>query len=317
MGGLLALVLAFTAEPLPGVEDHPLISRYAGSTLINASSEGYASLRVPLSGLHPGPGGALVMDKSVTVEGALHGYLYVAPQDREALEVFRNYEAALTHAGFRTLFRCEDAACDKERINENYGHELVDPRRWVSGRLKPRAYGGRLWFSSHQATVSGRDVYVLVWVKAPDSVFPAVTSFLTVVEPKPMDEGQVVVSLEALQRGLETEGRVALTGLFFDLGLAVVKPESRPQLEQMAKLLAAQPALKVFIVGHTDDQGALASNLTLSQKRAEAVVDALVKGLRVSPTRLEAHGVANFAPLTANRTEAGRARNRRVELVAQ
>lgn len=70
-------------------------------------------------------------------------------------------------------------------------------------------------------------------------------------------------------------------------------------------------------MGHTDNQGTLENNLTLSQKRAEAVVAALVQQYHLAPGRLVAKGVANFAPLAENRTEAGRALNRRVELVAQ
>jgi outer membrane protein OmpA-like peptidoglycan-associated protein len=84
----------------------------------------------------------------------------------------------------------------------------------------------------------------------------------------------------------------------------------------MGKLLAANPALRVYVVGHTDNQGGLAANLELSQRRAEAVVKSLA-ALKIDPQRMVAKGVASLAPLGSNANDAGRARNRRVELVQQ
>jgi OmpA-OmpF porin, OOP family len=96
----------------------------------------------------------------------------------------------------------------------------------------------------------------------------------------------------------------------------VVKPESRPTLEQIAKLLGAQPQLNVFIVGHTDNQGAYDYNLDLSRRRAEAVAAELVKNHRIAQARLRTAGVGFLAPVGSNASESGRALNRRVELVA-
>ena len=82
------------------------------------------------------------------------------------------------------------------------------------------------------------------------------------------------------------------------------------------KLLKADPGLKVFVVGHTDNVGALDGNLKLSQDRAQAVVQELVRE-GVDAARLKALGNGPFAPVASNDAEAGRARNRRVELVKQ
>ncbi|MFX8024096.1 OmpA family protein, partial [Acinetobacter baumannii] len=96
-----------------------------------------------------------------------------------------------------------------------------------------------------------------------------------IVEPKAMPTGQVTVDAKAIGQGLAAEGRVALTGLFFDTGKAELKPESKPQLDAMAELLKAQPALKAWIVGHTDNVGGFDANEKLSLARAQAVVAAL------------------------------------------
>ena len=85
----------------------------------------------------------------------------------------------------------------------------------------------------------------------------------------------------------------------------------------MAKPLSSNPSLKVYIVGHTDNQGQFAHNADLSQKRAEAVVQALTSTYHVAPARLTAKGIASLSPVASNRDDAGRALNRRVELVEQ
>lgn len=71
-----------------------------------------------------------------------------------------------------------------------------------------------------------------------------------------------------------------------------------------------------YIVGHTDDTGAVGNNLLLSKKRAEAVIDRL-KGLAVDVSRISGHGVGPFSPSANNKSEAGKSKNRRVELVSK
>jgi outer membrane protein OmpA-like peptidoglycan-associated protein len=132
-----------------------------------------------------------------------------------------------------------------------------------------------------------------------------------------MKAGNVTVSADELGKGLAAEGKIALYGVYFDTGKAELKPESKTQLDEMGKLLNQNKLLKVVIVGHTDNQGSMDANAALSQKRAEAVVAALSGGYKIDAKRLLARGVASLAPVASNGSEAGRARNRRVELVEQ
>lgn len=125
-----------------------------------------------------------------------------------------------------------------------------------------------------------------------------------------------LLSASELKKGLDADGRVAVYGVYFDAAKADVKPESRPLLDGMARLLAANPVLRVYVVGHTDNQGGLGANLELSQRRADAVVKALA-ALKIDPQRMMAQGVASLAPLGSNMNDAGRARNRWVEWVRQ
>lgn len=125
---------------------------------------------------------------------------------------------------------------------------------------------------------------------------------------------EVVADAAALKQGLAAEGRVALYGLYFDSGKAVVKPESEPTLVQLVKLLKQEARLSVFVVGHTDTDGSLEANQKLSADRAAAVV-ATLTARGIDAKRLKSAGVGPHSPVATNRTAEGKAKNRRVELV--
>lgn len=139
---------------------------------------------------------------------------------------------------------------------------------------------------------------------------------LTLVEREAMVQ-EVVANAAALKQGLEASGHVEVPGIFFDTGQATLKPESEAALGECAKLLQASPKLGVYVVGHTDNQGGLVSNMSLSAARADAVVKALVTRFKVDAARLAPFGAGPYAPVASNAAEAGRSRNRRVELVAR
>ena len=297
---------------LRGASDHPLVSRYTGAVLQDVAQENFAAVKVPGSGPLP------ALDKLPVIEGRVGAYFYIAPKERSALEVFRNYQAALTQAGFATQYSCEMSACDKAGIRERFANEVVEPRKWQAKGIAPAGSIDRdVRFVSAKLSRGGQDTHVLLFVAEPNSIWGAPAVVQLVVEPAAMEGGKVLVDTSALQKALGAEGKVLLYGIYFDTGKATLKPESKPQLAEMAKLLQAQPALRVHIVGHTDNQGTIPGNLTLSQQRAEAVVAALVQEHHVDAKRLSARGLASFAPVASNSAEAGRAKNRRVELVEQ
>jgi outer membrane protein OmpA-like peptidoglycan-associated protein len=140
--------------------------------------------------------------------------------------------------------------------------------------------------------------------------------YVTIVERELMKQ-EVVANADALSKGLAAVGHVEVPGIFFDFNKAEIKPESQPALEQVAKLLKGEPALKVWVVGHTDWVGSAETNTALSNARAAAVVRALTQQFGIAPGRLSPQGVGPYAPVATNTTDEGRAKNRRVELVAQ
>ena len=140
--------------------------------------------------------------------------------------------------------------------------------------------------------------------------------WLTMVEKAGMAQ-DIVANADAFGKDIKSTGHAAVYGIYFDTGKSEVKSESQAALQEVAKLLSSDPGLKLLVVGHTDSVGQLEANMKLSQARAEAVVQALTKSHGVAATRLKAQGAGPIAPVTTNRTEEGRAKNRRVELVEQ
>jgi outer membrane protein OmpA-like peptidoglycan-associated protein len=127
----------------------------------------------------------------------------------------------------------------------------------------------------------------------------------------------VVADAAALTSGLNSNGHTVVNGILFDTGKSEVKSESAPALDEVVKLLKQDPKIKLYVVGHTDNVGALPGNMDLSRARAAAVVQVLTSKYGIAADRLQAYGNGPYAPLTSNDTEDGRALNRRVELVKQ
>ena len=140
--------------------------------------------------------------------------------------------------------------------------------------------------------------------------------YLTFIEKEAMKQ-EVTADAKFMSEGISSTGHVAIYGIYFDFNKSDVKPESEPALSEIAKLLTGSTNLKVFIVGHTDNVGGVDYNMKLSQARADAVVKALTTKYKVNPQSLKAYGVGQLAPVAPNKTEEGRAKNRRVELVEQ
>ena len=120
---------------------------------------------------------------------------------------------------------------------------------------------------------------------------------------------------DVLYDALAAKGRWATQGILFATGKADLQPESRPVLKEIAATLKAHADLKILIEGHTDNVGAPAANLALSDARAAAVKAALISGFGGDGARITTKGLGDTKPSAPNTTPAGRAQNRRVEVV--
>jgi outer membrane protein OmpA-like peptidoglycan-associated protein len=152
------------------------------------------------------------------------------------------------------------------------------------------------------------EIWVLVHISS------SMMYYLNIVEKQAMKQ-EVAIDAAAMASSIADTGSVAIYGINFDTAKSDIKPESEPAIDEIAKLLTSNPTLKVYIVGHTDMVGDAASNVKLSQARAQAVITALVTKHGIAAGRLIAFGNGPYAPVASNKTDDGRAKNRRVELV--
>ena len=219
----------------------------------------------------------------ITVEGEKHHRAYTQKENAKRssdLQISRNYVNAVRNMGGTIVF---DGECSGAHCAENCGYRMM-----IGKVIKG---GNELWVEIVPFN-DGGDYYLTVVVKE------AMKQDVTTND-----------MLDALNR----HGRIALY-INFDTGKSTIKPESKPIIEQIVQMLKANPQVKISVEGHTDNVGNSKSNKILSDDRAKAVVTAIV-ALGIDEKRLSSVGHGQDKPVTDNKTEEGRAKNRRVELV--
>lgn len=281
-----------------GARDYPGIGRFGGSVITGYQVKDFDATRVQAA---PFNKAGKATDQR-RLEGRITRIAYRTGAGPSILEVSRNFETQFDKAGFEKMLACDTEDCGGLAFARAFD-VLPLPMMWVDG-FDFRYYAGR-------KAEAGRETYaVLVVSKNNDRIFAHLTvAVVGAIENKMVDAA-------AMAKGLGEKGHIALYGIYFDTDKATLKPESKPTLDEMAKLLNGQPGMKVFIVGHTDSQGSYEHNMTLSRQRAEAVAAALIGSYRIARDRLYTAGIGYLAPVGSNATEEGRALNRRVELVS-
>jgi outer membrane protein OmpA-like peptidoglycan-associated protein len=346
---LPALLLAFalpkatipTADK-PGTRDNPILKRYEGSFIVFSERKSFAELTLPLSRLEEVP------DKKVgnnnrahepknkrSLEGAYTRLVYLAPAERSPLEVLRNYQDEIRAKGGKILFECKGAECggDPERSSGGGGGDAsLAMYLYPADRItEPHGSNGYCAMAEHitdqrytaaEIPSTGAHVSVLTYtIFAPDKHDPCLgfnsrtVAVVDILEAKAREQKMVTVNASEMASAIAGTGKVALYGIYFDFNKTDIKPESDATLGEIGKLLKGYPAMKVLVVGHTDNVGTFVFNTDLSQRRAAAVVNVLASRFGIARERLTPFGVSFAAPVASNRTEEGRAKNRRVELV--
>lgn len=273
--------------------DHPLITPYQGSVLERQDRQDFTEYNRVI--------GMDQKRQAVTqsVEGNLTQLLYANPKGRSTLELVRNYQAALAARGFRV------------------DYEKGSSPDWISGLRKYNgmtAYGNDVRYFTGKLKYNEGTAYVSILVYREGSGFGRTN--IHVVETSEMDVGMVGVDPSAMAADLERDGQVNLQGLYFDTGKYALKSDSDPALDTVQALMAAQPQLRLTIIGHTDSTGDAPRNRQLSRDRATSVRNALISR-GIAPERLSAVGMGSDQPIATNGTADGRAMNRRVMLVRQ
>ena len=261
-------------------EDLPFVPRYPGSVRVDYNYEEYAAFdmqtRCP----------TCPYTENKSVEGKHYFIQYEVHGSMSQLQILRNYENAWKSKGWKI-----QGPANVQNTDQPVTAEKVDIQSdiWVEVLVN----------SNVPKDSEGKSVFIYD---------------VNVIEIAKMEQ-VIEIDETAMKKQLDSAGKVVLHGINFDTGKAAIKPESKPLLDEIGKLLNDNKDLKLSIEGHTDNVGNKAMNQKLSEQRAAAVKNDLVSNSKIDPNRLVTKGFGDTKPIADNGTDDGKAQNRRVELV--
>lgn len=312
------------AADLAGSKDSPLLRRFAGSEIVGYHLKRFDEYELQTSTFRRYSFETKkreYVSPPLKPEGKLTRIWYEAAGDTGSLEVFRNYLNDLRASGFVILYDSKKDPAATGWTNYLAPFSSMDIQTNRSNYIFYAAEKAGICVASAKKKRPEGDVYVQLiaveWGKN-EPVYKAKRGAyiaVDIVETQPMVQKMVTVTADEMSQSITSTGKVSLYGIYFDTNKSEIKPASLAALQEIAKLLKKQPALKLHVVGHTDNVGGYEFNMGLSKRRADAVVASLVREHGIQAARLTANGVAYLAPVAPNTTDAGKAKNRRVELV--
>jgi OmpA-OmpF porin, OOP family len=222
------------------------------------------------------------------------------------LQVLAPLRTQLKEAGYDILLDCAARACGG--FDFRFETEVIPaPDMYVAVRD----------YRFLSATKGDQALSLLVSRQSPDAYIQIirVSPGSQEVAPIVTQAGAAVPTDQSFSDLLKQDGHAVLDGLEFKEGANTLQEEEAPGLQRLVDTLEADPDLRVILVGHTDNVGALEANIKLGKARAQAVRDLLVERYGIASDRVQAEGMGYLAPITTNDTAEGRDINRRVEVV--
>jgi len=311
---LLVAVSSITAQnDVPDSEDHQLISRYPGSVIEWYDVQEFDRYKIAVGPVT----GYRYIDDWLTAEGRVTRIFYTLSGSRSSNEVYLNYLKALKKNGFEIL---ADGMFGSRNTKKDIGG-----RSWLQVYFAENSIPPGVPLLTGSSTTGGsafvagkltkNNVTVYVAVSLAQYSDERVYYMIDIIEEQPVEDEFIFVNADVMKNEIESNGKIALYGIYFDTDKATLKPESEPTFKEIVILLKDNPKLNIYVVGHTDMTGSLAHNMSLSDARSNSVVGELIAKYNINKTRLTAKGVGPLSPVSTNKNKAGQKKNRRVELV--
>lgn len=319
--------------------DSELVGRLEGSYIVSYSDKDFDEGVFAVSELKPVEGKKdtrnnqlYAPEKTKKIEGKRTRIVYLNREGASPLEVIRTYQKELKEQKVIELYQCKLEECGGSSTRSSSGgggNMSLSMFLWPADNIKDDNFSNGSCaqmmsisdqrYSLLELPDSGAYISVLAYQLGGGTFCNAIAgrtvAIVDIVQVGEMESTMVTVNSEEMASKISDTGKIALYGIYFDSDKADLKHSSKDTLDQIDILLTDDPDLKLLIVGHTDSIGSYEFNLDLSQRRAEAVVMALSNDYDINSQRLFAVGVSFASPVASNKSEAGRAENRRVELV--
>ena len=295
-----------------GSKDYVSISRYQGAIIQEFNVINYAAfflgLDEPVEKNFMGHG--TFFKKHLDIKGKVYNNQYLIPLEEGVLKVYENYKNALLVAGYHIVYTEHNKNSCFYR--EDYYGELTKFPKGSYGTDCDRDY----YYIVAKGVKDSLDVYANLYI-CPGGNYGQdfVVVNQSVIEVIPLELG--LVSADNITKNIEFSGHCIFYDIHFASGSSLIETKSDDQIKQIAAYLNAHKNKKFYIIGHTDNVGNFNTNKSLSENRAKAVMNELIKKYGIDTNQLKAYGVANMCPITSNATDSGKARNRRVEIVEQ
>ncbi|MGE0088258.1 MAG: OmpA family protein [Bacteroidales bacterium] len=317
--GLLLISTPIYAQRTSDIEnskDYPLISRFEGSIIEFYKETKWGSYKLPLN-----EKGIIDWNQPQVIEGKVIRIQYSVSKDNNSEYVMQNYKAAFKASGFTVLIAIATNELgfsdrphswkDKYYQTGLYGNDGLGNDKFGLG------IGFPIWKNDHsfiaaKGNKDGKEIYAIIYTVVSDE-YTLITQ--DIIEKQLVETGKVTA--ENIAKGIQTDGHIAIYDILFETGKSDIKPESETEIKNVAEYMNTNPNKKFYIVGHTDNVGDFAANMTLSENRAKAVLNELTKKYAVKAEQLKSYGVSSLAPVATNKTEEGKAKNRRVDIVEQ
>ena len=232
-------------------------------------------------------------------------------------QILLNLRSQLADAGYQIVYECAETVCGgfdfrfgTEVIGEPDMHVDLGDYRYLAAILPGDPTEAVSLLVSRSASAG----FVQVIHVGPDEASDVTVEPQASTKAEPGSAMPAVLS-DDIGTAMERVGRFILADLVFATGSSELGPGGYTSLTELAGYLAANPEKRVALVGHTDAEGSLAGNISLSKRRAASVMDRLVNDFAVNPAQLEAEGIGYLSPIASNQSDDGRTQNRRVEAI--
>ncbi len=291
------MMFSSVTQAVENLTDHLLLKPYEGSTIRHKNVQKFDEYSA-FSGMDQSG------EKPVGLElkGKVTKLIYSNPKDRSIFEIFENYRITLEQGGAKILYQCNQKKyeCAKRYAGPTF-QKLSDIHSITN--LVGRYLLAKIENTNHTAVIA-----IAIGEQFTD---------IHIIEITQMDKDMVTLNANALGSSLNADGYVIVHGIYFDTGKISIQAKSKTALVQVAQLLSSKPEMNIYIVGHTDMQGSLKSNIELSKKRANAVLEELATQYGIDRSRMDGQGMGPLAPEASNTDEKGRSKNRRVVIVVR
>ena len=315
-GLVLVCAAAFGISPATGQEDlegsgdHPEILRLADSYIVHHEHADYARLTIPTGPYRDG-----AVENSESLEGQVLKLSYLFRDgDVAELRVKRSYLEALEGRGFEILYTGSDAELGGRDGRAFLARGTNIFERGARGCCHLANRNRNIHYIAARSA-DGRTLAAIAIYNARRADGPTVAKAIVTADEMDTTMDHVPLSADEMQAGIVEHGRVAVQDILFEFDSDSILPDSADALATIAELMESRPDMRLLVVGHTDNVGDFDYNLQLSMTRAESVSQWLQDRHGIDGDRLQSAGAGMMAPITTNRTEEGRALNRRVELV--